>query len=156
MINVGLGRFHKCLGRFEMLTFQGCSKAGRFKHLSKHVFHSLQFQKYIRYESHRFFQDVWNLRYISKMEKKFKKNFFNFFDNSIWIRLFNFQMLQREYLSSEENVLTKSCKSSNITNKRGFLSQCLSEIQRNLIKVLSWRFDKCLGPSNMLTVEWWY
>ena len=94
--------------------------------------------------------------YISEMEKKFHKRFLLFLDNCIWIRSPKFQILQREYLSPAVNVLTKSGKITNITNKRGFLSQSPSEIQHNLMKVLSWRFHKCLGPSNMLRLEWWY
>ena len=87
--------------------------------------------------------------YISKMKKKFN-NFFFSLDNIIWMRSFKFQILQREYLSPAVNVLTKSGKISNITNKRGFPSQSYSEIQHNFMKVLSWRFHKC-RPSTMLT-----
>ena len=80
---------------------------------------------------------------------------FSFLDNCTWLRSCKFQILQTDYLSSKGNVWTKSRKISNITNKRGFLSHSPSEIQLNLMKVLSWRFQKCLGPSNMLTFEWW-
>ena len=88
--------------------------------------------------------------------EKILQNIFFFLDNSTWIRSCKLQILQREYLSPVVIVLTKSGISSNITNKRGFLSQSPSEIQHNLMKVLSSRFHKCLGPSNMLTVEWCY
>ena len=88
--------------------------------------------------------------------EKILQNIFFFLDNSTWIRSCKLQILQREYLSPVVIVLTKSGISSNITNKRGFLSQSPSEIQHNLMKVLSSRFHKCLGPSYMLTVEWCY
>ena len=88
--------------------------------------------------------------------EKILQNIFFFLDNSTWIRSCKLQILQREYLSPAVIVLTKSGISSNITNKRGFLSQSPSEIQHNLMKVLPWRFHKCLGPSYMLTAEWCY
>ena len=72
--------------------------------------------------------------YISKMEKKFHKRFLLFLDNCILIRSPKFQIVQREYLSPAVNVLTKSGKISNITNKKGFLGQFLSETQHNLMK----------------------
>ena len=94
--------------------------------------------------------------YISKMEKKFHKRFLLFLDNCILIRSPKFQIVQREYLSPAVNVLTKSGKISNITNKRGFLSHSPLEIQHNLMKVLSSKFHKCLRPWNMFIVQWCY
>ena len=89
-----------------------------------------------------------------KKREKIPQNVFPFLDICIWIRSCKFQIVQREYLSPAVNVLTQSRESSNITNKRDFLSQSLSEIQDSLLKVLSWRLHKCLWPTNMLTVEW--
>ena len=147
-------RFHKCFRRFDMVTGKGCSESALFKHFPK----TCLWQSVIS-EIHRpwvsiFFSKVLKFDVDFKNVEKFQQNIFTFLDN--WIRCCKFQILQREYLSPAVNVLKKSRKISNITNKRGFLSQSYSEIQHNLMKVLSWRFHKCLGPSNMLTVEWCY
>ena len=40
---------------FNMLTVEGCSKTWHFRHLTNHVFHSLQVRKYITWEGHFFF-----------------------------------------------------------------------------------------------------
>ena len=58
MRNLVSRKFHKCLGRFDMLPVERGSEAGLFKRLSKHVFQSLKFRKYIAYESHLFLQNV--------------------------------------------------------------------------------------------------
>ena len=91
-----------------------------------------------------------------KNGEKSQQNTFAFLDNCIWIRWYKLQILQREYLSPPVGVLKKSGKSSSITNMRSFLSQSPSERKHNMIKVLSWRFHKCLIHSNMLTGEWCY
>ena len=76
MLKVLWFRFKKSLDLFTMLLFEGCSETGLFRHLSNHCFLSLQFPKYISYEGHLFFQNVQNLIFISKMQKKIEKIFF--------------------------------------------------------------------------------
>ena len=111
------------------------------------------------------FGNTWAIRVIFFFKRskiwcrfpKWKKNstkWFNFSDNCIWTRSFKFEILPRKYLSSPVNVSTKSYKFSNITSNRSFVSQSPSDIQNNSMKVLSWKFHKCFGPSNMLAVEW--
>ena len=60
--------FQQCLGPFDMLTIEGCSETGPFRHLSNHVFRSIYFRKYISYEAHLLFQNVQNFKYISDMK----------------------------------------------------------------------------------------
>ena len=52
MIKLRPFRFHKCLGRFHMLTVKGCSETALSKHSFNRVFHSLELRKYIGYEGH--------------------------------------------------------------------------------------------------------
>ena len=59
-------------------------------------------------------------------------------------------------MSSGVNVLTKSRKSLNITNRKCFENHVPSEWQKNLIEVLSWKIHKFLGSINMLTFQWCY
>ena len=61
MLKVLWFRFQKCLGPFNMLLKEGSSEAGLFRHLSNHVFWSVQFWKYISYEGHLSFENVQNL-----------------------------------------------------------------------------------------------
>ena len=65
----------------------------------------------------------------------------------------SYSLLQNEYLSSAVNVLTNSPKSLRITNR--YISQLYfsPKVMKNLIKVLSCWFHKCLGLFNMLTVQ---
>ena len=53
-------------------------QTGVFRYLSKDVFRGRQFQKYISYEGHIFFENVRNLKQIRKTKKKIKKNCFLF------------------------------------------------------------------------------
>ena len=46
-----------CLGGFDVLTVEGYSETALFQHLSNDVFHNLELQKYIGYNSDLFFQD---------------------------------------------------------------------------------------------------
>ena len=45
-----------CLGPFNILTGEGCYEMALSRHLSNHIFHSLQFRKYISCEGHSFYE----------------------------------------------------------------------------------------------------
>ena len=51
-------RLEQCFDTFAALPVLGSSEARLFKHLSKHVFGSLYFQKDISYEGHLFLENV--------------------------------------------------------------------------------------------------
>ena len=71
-------RFQQCFGPFILLLLKGSSETGLFRDLSNHVFLSREVQKDISYEGHRFFENVQNLIYISKMETINLENVFFF------------------------------------------------------------------------------
>ena len=91
-----------------------------------------------------------------KSGEKNRQYVVKFLDNCISFSSAKFQILKSEYLSSAVNIITKSQKTSNITNKRGFPGQFPLQWQNNFIKVLSWIFRNFSWPFNMLTVEGCY
>ena len=56
-------------------------------------------------------------------------------------------------MSSGVNVLTNSRKILHIIKRKFFPLHFPSQWSTNLIKVLSWRFQQCLGPFTMLLVQ---
>ena len=70
-------------GPFNMLTVHTCSDMVFFGDLSNPAFCSLYFQKKIISEGHLFFQSTSQFMQITKMQKKIRKIFFDFRDNSI-------------------------------------------------------------------------
>ena len=58
-----------------MVLVERFSETMIFRHLSNHLFRSPQFWKYISYDDHPFFENVQNLIYISKLQKKIERNF---------------------------------------------------------------------------------
>ena len=59
-----------------MLLVKDYSETGLFRHLSNHVFRSLQVQKYISYEGHLFFLKIFKIESkFRKSKKKLKKIF---------------------------------------------------------------------------------
>ena len=88
--------------------------------------------------------------------QKWKKNsekVFCFWDNSIWIGCIKLSVLRREYLPSELNLLKNSLKILHITNRDLFVSQLHSDWSINMVKVLSFKFQQCLGAFTMLLFE---
>ena len=59
-----------------MLIFEFSSETRVFRHLSNHVFEVRNCRNTKTYEGHLFFQNVQNLRYISKMQPKIEKKVF--------------------------------------------------------------------------------
>ena len=146
MINLMSCRFHKCFGRFDMLTVEEYYEAELFKHfVSTCLWDSVVSEIYRPWELP-FFSKCLKFNADFKNRERNLQNVFTSWDNCIWIRSWKFQILQREWLSPAVNVITKSRKSSNITNKRRFLSESPSEIQHNFMKVLSWRFYQIWDP----------
>ena len=84
---------------------------------------------------------------------KWNKKVSRFSDNCIWIRNCKSASTQTAYVSSAASVLRKSRKISNFNKGDIFGIILSSEWLKNMIKVLSCRFHKCLGDFNMLNVE---
>ena len=70
MVMVPFFRFEQCLGQFAMLLVEGYCETALFRLLGNDVLGSPEFPKYISYECHLFFENVQNLMYISKIQKK--------------------------------------------------------------------------------------
>ena len=68
-------RFQHCLIPFTMLLVEGSSETQLFRDLSNNVFRNPYSRKYISYEGRLFFENVQNLMFISKIEKKIKESF---------------------------------------------------------------------------------
>ena len=83
--------------------------------------------------------------------KKWEK-VFRFLDNYIWPGCDKFLLLRRKYLPSPVIVLKNSLKISYITKRDIFKVHFLQD-DKNMRKVPSCRFQHCLGPFGMLSVE---
>ena len=91
-----------------MLLFEGSSKTGVFRHLSNNVFRSLYLPKYMSYEDHLWFENVQNIIYMSKIQKKIERKVFPLRDNCIWVGCLKLSLLRREYLWPALNPLKNS------------------------------------------------
>ena len=76
MVKVALCRFQQSLGRFAMFVVEATSETGLYRHLVNHLFRRRSFGNYIGYEGHLFFENVQNLMWISKMQRKIQKKSF--------------------------------------------------------------------------------
>ena len=129
MVQVLLFRFQHYFGPFTMLLVEGSSQMGLFRPLSKHVFRSLQVQKYNSYEAHLLFENLQNWIQISKIQQKIGKMLFCFRDTCIWGWCNKLSLLRRDYLSLEVNVLTNSPKIFHLTKRDFFQLNCLHSDQ---------------------------
>ena len=77
---------------------------------------------------------------------------FCFLYNCIWLGCGNFSLLRRVLLFCSHCV-NKQSQDCRYQSERHFPTQFISEWWNNLIKVLSCRFQKCLGVLNMLPLE---
>ena len=77
--------------------FEETSKTAFYRHLSCHLFRRREFGKYIGYEGHLFFENVQNLIYISKMQRKIEKN-------SFISEIIVSQLVALNFLYKEENT----------------------------------------------------
>ena len=112
LITVLLSRLQLCLESLNMLTVEGCYKTGLLRHLSNHVFRSLEFRIYISYDA-QFDVDFRNAI----------KNFeitFSFLDNWNSIGCGKFVLSPREHFLATVDVLKNSPKISNITKREIF------------------------------------
>ena len=75
---------------------------------------------------------------------------FRFLDNCIWIGWSTFLLLRRQCLSSAVNMLRNSPTIAHII-KRDIFQLCFNQNEEkyDMLK----RFQQCLGPFNVLTVE---
>ena len=122
-----------------------------FRHLSNHVYHSPYLRKYIIYEGHLFSQNVQNLMYVSKMEKKMDKKVFflrllhlNWFHQIVPI---NKRTLVTASQSAKKHVLTFY-----IPLRETFSNSISFPLIINYNKVLWWRFHKYLETFTMYLV----
>ena len=76
MVKVPSSRLQQCFFPFTMLFVEGHSEGGFFRHLSNHLFRTLQFREYTGYEGHLFFENAKNLIQVSEMRRKIEKKFF--------------------------------------------------------------------------------
>ena len=65
-----------CLSAFTIVLVEGYCKMALFRYLSKRLFGTPKFRKYISYEGQLLFENFQNLMQISKLKKKIQKNFF--------------------------------------------------------------------------------
>ena len=79
-------------------------------------------------------------------------NIFCFWDNYIWIGCVKLFLLRIEHLWSAVNVLTNSPKILH-TLKETFSNWIASNLSINMIKLLSGRFEHCIGRFTMLLVQ---
>ena len=140
---------------FDMLTVAGCSEMGYLKLRLTCLLRSV-ISKIHRLWKSCFFSKCWKFDADFKNGQKTWQNVFSLLDNCIWYSSCRLQILQREYLSLTVNVLRKSRKSSNISNREVFQVSFPQSDKKKLVKELSWRFHKCLEPFNMLTIEGCY
>ena len=77
MVKVLLLSFEQCFDPFTMLLVEEFPETGLYRHLSKLVFQSPSVQKYISYESHRFFENGSKLNInLQNAKEKLRKDFF--------------------------------------------------------------------------------
>ena len=113
-------RFQQCLEPFPMLIPEGSSETDLFRHLSKHVFRSPYFPKYLGYEGHLFFPRRSKFDLHPKHSEKNRQKGFCFIYNWTPIACIKLSLLRTEYLSSVFNVLTNSPKIFHITQRNFF------------------------------------
>ena len=128
MINLLWFKFQQCLGQFTMLLSETSSETGVFRHLSNHVF-----RVYISE-----IQNLWGSSFFSKCLKfnldfknseKNSENIFCFWDNIIWVGIFNFSLLRTGYFSFTASMLANSPKIWHITKGDFLQINCLHSDQ---------------------------
>ena len=100
-----------------------------------------------------FFFKIFKILCKCQIWSKICQKMFVFLENCIWIGCDTFSLLWTEYLLSAVNVSAKCPKISTMTNRDVFpLNFSLSD-QKRKVKGMSCRFQQCLGPFNLLTIE---
>ena len=97
-----------------MLGVQGSSQTCAFRHLSKPVFLSRWFRKYISYEGI-FFWKCWKFNADSKNAEKNWEKMFYFWDKCICIVCIQLSLLVMEYLSQAVTLLRKGHKKFHVS-----------------------------------------
>ena len=85
--------------------------------------------------------------------KKNWENIFRFWDNCIWKCCCNFPLLRREFLLLAANRLTNSPKNFLYHLEGLFQLQLRSPGWTNMVKVMSFGFQKCFVPFTMSLCE---
>ena len=78
-----LCRFQQCSGPVDMLTAGGCSQKGLFRYLSKRVFHSQEYKKYLSYEADFFSKKCLKISIDFRNAMKFWEKNLDFLHNCI-------------------------------------------------------------------------
>ena len=102
-------RFQQCLGPFSMLTVEQCSETTLFRHLSNHVYGSLQFRKYISYKVYYFFLKMLKILWrCQKGSKNFRKR--SFVSQVIAFQLFfcKLSLIRKEYLTLASQCVNRT------------------------------------------------
>ena len=122
-------RFEQHYGPFTMSIVEESSEIALFRHLSNHVFAVRKFGNTKSMRIIVFFQNFQELIIFLKKQKKIEKKFFCFWDNCIWIGIFNLSLLGKGYISSASNVLTSSPETSHANKRDFFQLKCLETYQ---------------------------
>ena len=133
MIKVVPRIFKQCLAPFSMLTVEGPSETGLFRYLSKHLFCTPYFQKYISYQGHLFLQNVQTLMQIPEVEQKIDKKVFVFQIIAFELGATNSNYYAENNVASGVHVFTNRTKISHITN-RNFFRVILPRVMKNYDK----------------------
>ena len=131
--------FEQYFSPFIMLLVEGSSETGFLRHLSNDVFWSLKF-KNTSGRSVILFKKCSNMNWNLENAKKKIANYFCFWDHWIWKCCYKFSLIRREYLLLALNGLTNS-----FTQKKVFKPQLYSQWRINVVKVLSFSFEKSCG-----------
>ena len=140
-------RFKQCYGPFNMLTVHTCSDTGLFRHLSNPAFAVYNFGNKSRLRLKLFFKlfkiwwRVW--KYRKKLAKYFwiwRQLHWNWFPQTL-------AFTEREYLSSDVNILTNSMKISDTTRKELFELIFLHSYQKIWQKCCLEDLSSVLEPS---------
>ena len=97
-----------------MLNVEGCSKTGRFRDISNHIFGNLKDTWAVTVI---FFSKCSKLNLDSRKAAKNLEKVFSFLHNCTWIDCGKFSLLGREYLSSAVKMLKNSAKIQYITKR---------------------------------------
>ena len=104
-------------------------------------------------------QKLWGSSFFSKCSKfnldfknprKNREKVFCFWYNCISYGIYKLSLLRRGYFSSVANVLSSNPTICHVNKRDLFRTQFICQGPMNLMKMLSWRFQQCLGTFTIL------
>ena len=136
-------------GLLNMLTVASFFETRLLRHLTNHIFCSLEFWKYITYEGHLFsFKMFKPWCRFPICSRKLKKKILSFLVSCSWIGCSKFLLLRREYLLSAVNVLTNTLRVSDKL-RRTFPNTIFAKVMKQYDESAVVQFFRLF---NMLTV----